>query len=547
VIAAAFILLALVLPALSGADTASPVVPSIVPPLITGSGDLLDINATFPPISVPPSVFITGTETDQLTTTVYGTVIPGTVNTTIDSIRWDWGDASMLEDHPFPHSHTYAEPGIYTVTVTAVQSDGQAASRTRTVSTGQAIIPEVPVNNHTITVPVLPAIGPGTVAGSPVLTLLEPVIDGMNVTVNGNLNPGGPGVVITSVTIEWDDGNLSLSADLPATHRYPQSGIYTVNITGNQSDGQSVTKGITVNIRDEDSPPPGPSSAPPGDQSLFLIILVTAISVAVVGALAQRVFQKRREAVTIPDIPKGIAIEEETYYQAKERGDPATAAASAHNCARMFRSQAERFPEKRLFFLEMAEIWDIKARNADLPGSRDARSPKTVISPDHLPSPQDLEQICSGTDVAADVLDAVIRVAVEIAREGREGQAVGTSFVVGDTAAVMARSRQFVLNPFKGHREEERRITEPGISGNIKEFAQLDGAFIVSGAGIVEAAGRYITVDMSTVKLAEGLGSRHSSIAGITQVSNSIGIVVSQSGGLISIFKRGAIVFTIGS
>ncbi len=119
--------------------------------------------------------------------------------------------------------------------------------------------------------------------------------------------------------------------------------------------------------------------------------------------------------------------------------------------------------------------------------------------------------------------------------------------MVGDTDAVMDNSRQFVLNPFQGHNEAERKITENGIKGNIKEFAQLDGAFIISGDGIVESAGRYITVDMSQVKIPDGLGSRHSSIAGITLVTSSIGIVVSQSGGLITIFKNGRIVQTIGS
>jgi DNA integrity scanning protein DisA with diadenylate cyclase activity len=111
----------------------------------------------------------------------------------------------------------------------------------------------------------------------------------------------------------------------------------------------------------------------------------------------------------------------------------------------------------------------------------------------------------------------------------------------------MNNSRQFVLNPFQGHEQDERQITDTAIRGNIKEFAQLDGAFIVSGNGVVEAAGRYITVDMSQVKVPNGLGSRHSSIAGITMVTRSIGIVVSQSGGLITIFKDGRIVHTIGS
>jgi len=117
--------------------------------------------------------------------------------------------------------------------------------------------------------------------------------------------------------------------------------------------------------------------------------------------------------------------------------------------------------------------------------------------------------------------------------------------VIGDTEAVIRHSRQFILNPFHGHDEKSRNITNAGIRGNIKEFAQLDGAFIVTGKGIVEAAGRNLTADMSRVKIPEGLGSRHSSVAGITMVTRSIGVVVSQSGGQITLFRNGTIVYTI--
>ncbi len=145
------------------------------------------------------------------------------------------------------------------------------------------------------------------------------------------------------------------------------------------------------------------------------------------------------------------------------------------------------------------------------------------------------------------MLDAVIKVAGEIAREGREGQAIGTAFVVGDTKNVLNYSKQFVLNPFHGHHETERQITDTGIQGTIKEFAQLDGAFLITGNGVVEAAGRCITVDMSQVNLPGGMGSRHLSVAGITRVTTSIGVVVSQSGGQISIFRDGKIVYVIRS
>lgn len=47
---------------------------------------------------------------------------------------------------------------------------------------------------------------------------------------------------------------------------------------------------------------------------------------------------------------------------------------------------------------------------------------------------------------------------------------------------------------------------------------------------------------MSNVQIPKGLGTRHASVAGITQVTNAIGIVVSQSGGKISIFRNGRII-----
>jgi DNA integrity scanning protein DisA with diadenylate cyclase activity len=153
--------------------------------------------------------------------------------------------------------------------------------------------------------------------------------------------------------------------------------------------------------------------------------------------------------------------------------------------------------------------------------------------------------LLAGTDVEPGVFDAVLRIALEIAREGREGKPVGTAFLVGDVDGVLAYSTQFILNPFKGHTAEERRITDEELAENIKEFALLDGAFVISGDGVVEAAGRYITVDTSAVQIPAGLGSRHASVAGISLVTGTIGIVVSQSGGLIKIFRHGQIVRTV--
>jgi hypothetical protein len=439
------------------------------------------------PLNPPPLLIVGIPQVDNLSSTVYGTVVPGSGNVTLVTVRWDWGDDQMPEFHGFPYSHLYSSPGTYTLSITAEQSDGQNITKTTNISVVHPVIPATIIPSAMNTsVPGAPGGPPGLIiAGAPVLTLLEPVIDGKNVTLNGNLNPGSPAATIESVMVDWNDGNITKSNDLPVTHQYYEAAIFTISITGNQSDNQSVTKRLTLDLKNEGPgapalPGPATSGPPPNEPPVYLFILATIIIVVAIVGVVQLVTHRRKDTSHAHDIPK------------------------------TFPSRAAPVPE----------------------------------SP---PSPEELKKICSGTDVTPEVLEPVIRVAVEIAREGREGQAIGTSFVVGDTDNVLTYSKQFVLNPFHGHHEAKRQITDAEIRGNIKEFAQLDGAFLVTGDGVVEAAGRCITVDLSQVELPGGLGSRHSSVAGITQVTKSIGVVVSQSGGLISIFKDGKIVYTINS
>jgi PAS domain S-box-containing protein len=152
------------------------------------------------------------------------------------------------------------------------------------------------------------------------------------------------------------------------------------------------------------------------------------------------------------------------------------------------------------------------------------------------------DKVIAGTDIREEVFDAVLNICLEISKEGREGKQVGTAFIIGDAQSVLGKSRQLILNPLEGHRPEDRMITNHDLKENIKELAQLDGAFVVQGNGLIEAAARYITIDTSAVGIPKGLGTRHSSVAGITQATSAIGIVVSQSGGKISIFRDGQMV-----
>ena len=92
-------------------------------------------------------------------------------------------------------------------------------------------------------------------------------------------------------------------------------------------------------------------------------------------------------------------------------------------------------------------------------------------------------------DIAPEVFERVLTLATELAIEGREGRPVGSLFVLGDSDQVMEQSRSLVLNPFQGHPEEHRNILNPELEETIKEFAALDGAFVIRGDGVVLSAG----------------------------------------------------------
>ncbi len=155
--------------------------------------------------------------------------------------------------------------------------------------------------------------------------------------------------------------------------------------------------------------------------------------------------------------------------------------------------------------------------------------------------PELICKIISGTDIQEVVLKSVLEIASEISNEGREGKPIGTAFIIGDSKTVLGKSKQLVLNPFEGHPYEKRLVTNPEMWENIKELAQIDGAFVIADNGYIECAGRYLAADMSWINLPEGFGTRHSSVAAITMVANTIGIVISQSGGWIRIIKKGRV------
>ncbi|RRJ95516.1 hypothetical protein Ga0100231_015655 [Opitutaceae bacterium TAV4] len=142
-------------------------------------------------------------------------------------------------------------------------------------------------------------------------------------------------------------------------------------------------------------------------------------------------------------------------------------------------------------------------------------------------------------DVKPEVLERVLGIATEIGVEGREGKPVGCFFVLGATAQVEKLAKPLVLNPFFGYKEEDRNILNPFMDETIKEFATIDGAFIVRGDGVVMTAGSLIQATDGDHVLPSGLGSRHAAAAAISVATECVAIVVSSSTGQVMLFRRG--------
>lgn len=149
------------------------------------------------------------------------------------------------------------------------------------------------------------------------------------------------------------------------------------------------------------------------------------------------------------------------------------------------------------------------------------------------------------TKVPIDVLKSVVDLAVEIGHEGREGKRIGSLFVVGDTKKVLAMSKPTGFDPVKGYNRSERSVKDRRVREAIKEIAQMDGAFIISPKGVVEAAARYLDASAEGLTVPKGLGARHWAAAAVSKVTNAVAVVVSQSTGTVRIFQNGHVALRV--
>jgi DNA integrity scanning protein DisA with diadenylate cyclase activity len=168
----------------------------------------------------------------------------------------------------------------------------------------------------------------------------------------------------------------------------------------------------------------------------------------------------------------------------------------------------------------------------------------TDVDPDleHLPV-SDLLKLTDG--IQPSVLEIGVAIASKIGRAARRSKRVGAIFMIGDSLKVMEGSQQLIPNPFKGHEDDLRRLTNPTIHDTLLELAKLDGAFVIRGDGYIQSAAVFLATGESEIQIPTGLGSRHVAAAAVTARTRATAIVVSATDGNVRVFSDGKMVMQL--
>ncbi len=136
----------------------------------------------------------------------------------------------------------------------------------------------------------------------------------------------------------------------------------------------------------------------------------------------------------------------------------------------------------------------------------------------------------------------MFEVAIELGKKGQKGEPVGALFIVGDAGKVMNKSRPLSYNPFE---KSHVYVGDPIVNVMLKEFSRLDGAFVISDAGKIVSAYRYLEPSAEGVDIPKGLGARHMAAGAVTRDTTATAVVLSESDGLVRAFKGGELVLEI--
>ena len=155
----------------------------------------------------------------------------------------------------------------------------------------------------------------------------------------------------------------------------------------------------------------------------------------------------------------------------------------------------------------------------------------------------DLLKLTDG--IRPSVLEIAINVACKIGQISRSGKNIGTIIMLGDSVEVLKGSKQLIPNPFQGHEDAARRLTDSDTQNAIIELSKLDGAFVLRGDGFIQSAGTFLATFDVEVKIPSGFGARHMAAAAVTKRTAATAIVVSATDGHVRAFSGGAMVLQL--
>jgi PKD repeat protein len=150
----------------------------------------------------------------------------------IVSYQWNFGDGTTATGAQV--THTYSQPGQYTVSLAVTGSDGVSNTATATLQVVQS--------------------GPTAVINAPTSGEVNQVIlfDG-----SGSSNSTG-----SIVSYDWSFGDGTTGTGARIRHQYAKAGQYTVSLTVTASNGATATATQTIQIQAPQQPPAAVISAP---------------------------------------------------------------------------------------------------------------------------------------------------------------------------------------------------------------------------------------------------------------------------------------------
>lgn len=141
----------------------------------------------------------------------------------VTNYAWNFGDGSTGSG--ITASHTYKNPGIYTVTLSVTDDKGAAGTDTAVITIQQVILNKPPVADA----------GPD-----------QTVIQGKPLSFSAKASYDRDGYI---VSYAWDFGDGSTGTGVTATHTYDYPGLYTATLSVTDNKGSAATDIAIVTVK----------------------------------------------------------------------------------------------------------------------------------------------------------------------------------------------------------------------------------------------------------------------------------------------------------